>query len=85
MSLKFMKTLKGFFTPDDERRILSAIRDAESRTSGEIRVRIERKAGRNFLRYRRKDGMKLRFLTRAAIFYMAVICTVFSSASIRGE
>ena len=49
-----MKPLKGFFSPDDERRILSAIRDAESLTSGEIRVRIERKAGKDPMALARK-------------------------------
>ncbi|HRX52696.1 MAG TPA: TPM domain-containing protein [Candidatus Krumholzibacteria bacterium] len=31
-----------FFTPDEERRILEAIRAAETRTSGEIRLHVER-------------------------------------------
>ena len=39
-----MGTLREFFTKEDEGLILSAIQNAESRTSGEIRVRIEKKA-----------------------------------------
>jgi len=42
-----MRSLKSFFSPSDEKAILEAIREAESRTSGEIRVRVERKAGKD--------------------------------------
>ena len=69
-----MKTLKGFFTPDDERRILSAIRDAESRTSGEIRVRIERKAGNDPMALTRKAfesiGMRNTALHNGILFVL---------------
>ncbi len=40
-----MAALRDFFTEDDRKAITSAIKEAESRTSGEIRVRVEAKAG----------------------------------------
>lgn len=43
-----------FFTAEDEQQILSAIREAESHTSGEIRVRVEKKAGKNPMALARK-------------------------------
>ena len=42
-----MSALREFFTEDDKTAILSAIREAESHTSGEIRVRIEKSGGDN--------------------------------------
>lgn len=69
-----MQTLKGFFTPDDERLILSAILDAESRTSGEIRLRIERKAGKDPMALARKAfeslGMRNTALHNGTLFVL---------------
>lgn len=39
--------LKDFITPDDERRIVDAIKTAERNTSGEIRVHIQKRCWRN--------------------------------------
>jgi uncharacterized protein len=41
-----MRDIKNFFTKDDEKLILSAVQEAESCTSGEIRVRVEKEAGK---------------------------------------
>jgi uncharacterized membrane protein len=38
-----MTTLRSFLTREDEVRILAAIREAEMRTSGEVRVHVEEK------------------------------------------
>ncbi|HJW85650.1 MAG TPA: TPM domain-containing protein [Candidatus Brocadiaceae bacterium] len=69
-----MKTLKGFFTPNDEKRILTAICEAESRTSGEIRVRIERKAGKDTMALTRKAfeslGMRNTALHNGTLFVL---------------
>ena len=37
----FFSSPKRFFSPEDNRRIVDAIREAESRTSGEVRVYVE--------------------------------------------
>lgn len=37
-----MSKIEDFLTPDEEKEIIAAIRDAEKNTSGEIRVHIER-------------------------------------------
>ncbi len=54
--------------------ILSAIRDAESRTSGEIRVRIERKAGKDPMGAARKAfeslGMRNTDLHNGVLFVL---------------
>ena len=49
-----MDNLRSFFTKDDESLILSAIKNAESNTSGEIRVRIENQAEKDPMRTARK-------------------------------
>jgi uncharacterized membrane protein len=54
-----MRDIESFFTKDDEKLILNAVRDAESRTSGEIKVRIEKKAGKNPMAAARKAFVKL--------------------------
>ncbi len=54
-----MENKKKFFTDDDEKRILSAIKEAESRSSGEIRVRIERDGGKDPMAAARKAFEKL--------------------------
>ncbi|RYY53125.1 MAG: TPM domain-containing protein [Chitinophagaceae bacterium] len=41
MDLPFIKKKKHFFTVDQEKRIVEAVRDAERRTSGEVRVFVE--------------------------------------------
>lgn len=38
-----------FFTPEDEQRIIAAIQQAESRTSGEVRVHIDYKSKGNIM------------------------------------
>ncbi len=57
-----MADIRKFFTPEDAGEILSAIVAAESRTTGQVRVRVERKAGRDPLASARAafDGMGLR-------------------------
>ncbi len=71
-----METLRSFFTEDDERLILSAIQNAESRTSGEIRVRIEKKAGKNAIAVARKAfealGMRDTELHNGVLFVLAL-------------
>ena len=71
-----MGPLKNFFTEDDERLILSAIQKAESRTSGEVRVRIEKKTGDDPMRVARKVfqtlGMRKTRLHNSVLFLLAV-------------
>lgn len=54
-----MRDNERFFTTDDEKLILSAVRDAEAHTSGEIRVRVEKKAGKNPMAAARKAFVDL--------------------------
>jgi uncharacterized membrane protein len=65
---------KKFFTEDDEKRILSAIKEAESRTSGEIRIRIERKGGKDPMAVARKAfealGMRKTELHNGVLFVL---------------
>ena len=71
-----MKSLRSFFTADDEKRILSAVQEAESRTSGEIRVHIERKAGKDPMRVAREAfeslGMRNTELHNGVLFVLAL-------------
>lgn len=71
-----MARLKDFFTDEDERAILAAIRQAEARTSGEIRVRVEARAGDDPLAAARVAfeslGMRATALHNGVLFYLAV-------------
>lgn len=71
-----MRSLRRFVTEEDERLILSAIKEAESRTSGEIRVRIEKKVGRYPMkaarRAFRKLGMRRTKLHNGVLFFLGV-------------
>jgi uncharacterized membrane protein len=46
----FKKHPKKFFTEDEQRRIVEEIRKAEERTSGEIRVHLDRHSGKDVLK-----------------------------------
>jgi uncharacterized membrane protein len=69
-----MENQKKFFSEDDEKRILSAIKEAETRTSGEIRVRIEGKGGKDPLAVARKSfealGMRKTKLHNGVLFVL---------------
>lgn len=69
-----MENPKKFFTDDDEKRILSAIKEAESHTSGEIRVRIEKKGGKDPMAVARKAfealGMRKTELHNGVLFVL---------------
>lgn len=71
-----MGDLKSFFTNDDENLILSAVQEAESHTSGEIRVHIERKAGKDPMAVARKAfkslGMRNTELHNGVLFVLAL-------------
>jgi len=46
----FKKHPKKFFTEDEQRKIVEEIRKAEDRTSGEIRVHLDRHSGKDVLK-----------------------------------
>ena len=77
-----MRDIRSFFTEDDEKLILSAVQEAESRTSGEIRVHIEKKAGKNPMRIARKAfeslGMRNTELHNGILFFLAFFFGVFT-------
>lgn len=71
-----MGDLRSFFTKDDEKLILSAVQEAESHTSGEIRVHIEKKAGKDPMRVAREAfeslGMRNTELHNGVLFVLAL-------------
>jgi len=71
-----MGALRDFFTDDDEKAILSAIGEAESSTSGEIRVCIDKKAGRDPMAAARRAfeemGMRATELHNGVLFFLAI-------------
>ncbi len=71
-----MRGLRSFFTKEDEKLILSAVREAESHTSGEIRVRVEKKAGKDPMRTARNAfeslGMRETELHNGVLFVLAL-------------
>ena len=71
-----MGSLKDFFSEEDKKRILSAIGEAESRTSGELRVHIEKKGGKKPMKTARKAfkklGMRNTELHNGVLFFLAV-------------
>lgn len=73
--------IREFFTKEEEEKIESAISEAEKRTSGEIRVRIERKAGRNhektILKAFQDSGMEKTELRNGVMFFLALEERVF--------
>ena len=71
-----MEDLRSFFSKDDEYEILRAIQAAEACTSGEIRVHIEKKAGKDPLKVARQAfetlGMRNTDLHNGVLFLLAV-------------
>lgn len=71
-----MAALRDFFTEDDRKSITSAIKEAESRTSGEIRVRVEAKAGEDPMQAVRNAfealGMRNTELHNGVMFFLGV-------------
>lgn len=71
-----MDKLREFFSKDDEAMILDAIGKAESDTSGEIRVRIEKTAGDDPMGMVRKAfeelGMRKTKLHNGVLFVLAI-------------
>ena len=76
-----MKNIREFFTKEEEEKIEKAVAEAEKRTSGEIRVRIERKAGRNhektILKAFQEAGMENTKLRNGVMFFLALDERVF--------
>ncbi len=70
------RNLRDFFTHEQQDAILSAIRKAENRTSGEIRVRLDTRAGENPKATARKVfdslGMRKTALRNGVLFYLSV-------------
>lgn len=77
-----------FFTPEDESRIVAAIASAEKNTSGEIRVRVEKKSKGDA--YKRavdafeKLGMTRTELRNGILFYLATEDKKFALIGDRG-
>ncbi len=71
-----MGDIKSFFTKDDEKLILSAVQEAESHTSGEIRVRVEKETGKNPMATARKAfdhlGMRNAKLRNGVLFILFI-------------
>jgi uncharacterized membrane protein len=71
-----MADIKTFFSLEDTQEILGAIAGAESRTSGEIRVRVEKKSGKDPMAKARAAfeamGMRKTEVKNGVLFYVAV-------------
>ena len=69
------KFLRDFFTPEQRDAILAAVRHAESFTSAEIRVRLDKRAGDDPREMARKTfdamGMRKTELRNGVLFYLA--------------
>jgi uncharacterized membrane protein len=70
------KSLRDFFSHEQQDSILTAIRKAENRTSGEIRVRLDTRAGENPKQTARQVfdslGMRKTSLRNGVLFYLSV-------------
>ena len=79
---------RDFFTGDDKKAIEDAIREAESNTSGEIRVHIENKCKGEVLDRAaflfRKLGMEKTQLRNGVLFYLALKNREFAILGDRG-
>jgi uncharacterized membrane protein len=68
--------IRNFFSPEDAGEILSAIVATESRTSGQVRVRVEHKAGKDPLANARAAfeamGLKANAGRSGVMFYISV-------------
>lgn len=79
---------ENFFTKEDEARIVAAVKDAENRTSGEIRVHLENHAKEPNLQHAQKVfekvGMTKTELRNGVLFYLAVQDHQFSIIGDKG-
>ncbi len=77
-----MSDLKSFFTAEDSNMIVKAIQKAEMATSGEIRVHVAKRAGKNPLVSAKKVfdklGMDRTELKNGVLFVLAVEERVFT-------
>lgn len=77
-----------FFSKDDEERIVAAIKTAENRTSGEIRVHLENHTDKPNLEHAKsvfkKVGMNKTALRNGVLFYLAVQDHKFSIIGDKG-
>lgn len=77
-----------FFTKEDEARIVAAVKDAENRTSGEIRVHLENHTDEPNLEHAKhifeKVGMTNTELRNGVLFYLAVQDHQFSIIGDKG-
>lgn len=77
-----------FFTKEDEQQIVAAIKDAENRTSGEIRVHLENHTDEPNLEHAKhvfeKVGMANTELRNGVLFYLAVQDHQFSIIGDKG-
>jgi uncharacterized membrane protein len=66
----------NFFTKEQQEQIIDAIREAESNTSGEIKVHIEKKCGNDVMQRAKEVFMMLNLqqtkLRNGVLFYLAI-------------
>lgn len=78
----------SFFTPDQEKEIVAAIKEAETNTSGEIRVHLENHTDEPNLEHAKKVfeevGMTKTELRNGVLFYLAVQDHQFSILGDKG-
>ena len=70
-----MPKIEDFFTADEEQQVVNAIKIAETNTSGEIRVHIEKKADKDALERATEVFYELKMnetqLQNGVLFYVA--------------
>lgn len=83
-----MESPRGFFSESDEQKIIASIQEAEATTSGEIRVHVEKKAGKKPIKTAgkafKKLGMHKTGERNGVLFFLGIEDRVFTVIGDKG-